>query len=41
MRFGPCVLCGERLKDKELAEDNSSSDGVSTSSRMMGSFPLL
>ena len=33
------VFVGERFG--ELPEDNSSSVGVSASSRMMGSFPLL
>ena len=31
----------ERLKDGELLDDNSSSIGVSTSSWIIGSFPLL
>ena len=39
--FALVFFASERLKDKELLEDNSSSAGVSISSRMMGSFPLL
>ena len=44
-RFGLCALSraffvSERLKDGELLEDNSSSAGVLTLSRIMDSFPL-
>ena len=34
-------FAGERLKDGELPEDNSSFAGVSTLSGITGSFPLL
>ena len=34
-------FASERFGDGELPKDNSSSVGVSISSRMMGSFPLL
>ena len=34
-------FAGERLRDGELPEDSSSSARVSTSSGIMGSFPLL
>ena len=33
-------FAGERLKDEEIPEDNSSFAKVLTSSRMIGSFPL-
>ena len=34
-------FAGERVKDEELLEDNSSFAGVSTPLRIKGSFPLL